>query len=80
MLFVTVFLLSRSTCAGRYGAAVQEDYDETLTTALSYGVVTSRSAEFGCITINYAQAIKSKWSWAVALSWDNEREEKTPMR
>lgn len=76
LLFIAVFLLCRNTYAGRFGAAVQEGYDETLTTALSYGVVINRSAEFGGITVNYAQAIKSEWTWAAALSWDNEREEK----
>ena len=64
--------------AGRYGASVDPDYDQTLTPALSYGVVGARSATFAGITVNYGQATSEKWSWSVALAWDNEKSKADP--
>ena len=64
--------------AGRYGASVDPDYDQTLTPALSYGVVGARSATFAGITVNYGQATSAKWFWGAALAWDHEKSKADP--
>lgn len=73
-LLVAVLLLRPGELlAGRYGAPVDPDYDQTLTPAISYGVIGARSAEFGGVTVNYGQAFTQRWSWNFALAWDNEK-------
>ena len=64
--------------AGRYGASVDPDYDQTLTPALSYGIVGARSATFAGITVNYGQATSAKWFWGAALAWDHEKSKADP--
>ena len=82
-LIVVVFvaltaMISGTAQAGRYGAPVDADYDQTLTPSISYGIVGARSAEFAGITVNYGQASSEKWFWGVALAWDNEKSKADP--
>lgn len=59
--------------AGRFGAPVDPNFDQTITPAISYGFVGARGAEFGGLTVNYGQAINQGWSWNIAMAWDNEK-------
>ena len=71
-----VLLLAPHCLAGRFGAPVDPDYDQTVTPAISYGVIGGRSSEFAGVTVNYGQALSQRWSWNAALAWDNEKSRK----
>jgi len=72
IIFIAV-LSCNNSYAARYGATVNPNFDQTVTTSVSYGVITTNSAEFAGVTVNYGEVINPGLSWAAAIAWDNQR-------
>ena len=74
---LTVFLPVDSLVAAPFGVASppEEPGGVTVGTALSYGVIVERDADFWGTSLNFAHAIEEDWGFAWSIAFDRETEQ-----